>query len=148
MTSGGRFAALGKTFGWRKGDGSPPPVFTGAGFRREDNGWGRTPAATEGEDGRDEGWVDSRRRRPLHNRHSGTRAGIQGWKFRIEPHVYSAEYGLSSVVMQRSPAAGMTEGRAPTRDAPTGEGLRRRWAHAFARTTGGRGGWDGSAPPS
>ena len=52
--------------------------------------------------------MDSRLRRPLHNRHSGTRAGIQGWEFRIEPHVFSAQYGLSSVVMQRSPFAGKT----------------------------------------
>ena len=26
---------------WEGRDGSPPPVFTGAGSRREDNGWGR-----------------------------------------------------------------------------------------------------------
>ena len=44
---------------WEGRDGFPHPVFTGEGFRREDNGWGRTPAATEGENGRDEGWMDS-----------------------------------------------------------------------------------------
>ncbi len=38
----------------------PAPVFTGAGFRREDNGWVRTPAATAGEDGRDEGLGNGR----------------------------------------------------------------------------------------
>ena len=27
---------------------SPPPVFTGSGFRREDNGWARTPAERRG----------------------------------------------------------------------------------------------------
>ena len=48
-------------------------------------------------------------RRPLHNRHSGPRAGIQGWEFRIEPHVYSAQYGLSQAVMQRSPSARTTK---------------------------------------
>ena len=57
--------------------------------------------------------MDSRLRRPLHNRHSGPRAGIQGWEFRIEPHVYSAQYGLLLAVMQRSPCARTTgeEGR-------------------------------------
>ena len=57
--------------------------------------------------------MDYRLRRPLHNRHSGTRAGIQGWEFRIEPHVYSAQHGLSLVVMQRSPFAGKRMGGDP-----------------------------------
>ena len=34
---------------WEGRDGFPPPIFTGARSRREDNGRGRTPAATEGE---------------------------------------------------------------------------------------------------
>ena len=48
--------------------------------------------------------MGSRIRRPLHNRHSGTRAGIQRWGFRVEPHTYSVQYGLSLAVMQRSPS--------------------------------------------
>ena len=59
-------------------------------------------------------------RRPLHNRHSGTRAEIQGWEFRIEPHVYSAQHGLSSVVMQRSPSARTREGEGTHKVRPCG----------------------------
>ena len=68
---------------------------------------------------RGRGWIP-RIRRPLHNRHSGTRAGIQGWKFRIEPHVYSAQHGLSSVVMQRSPFARTTGGEGAHEGRPYG----------------------------
>ena len=68
------------------------------------------------------GWVPAFAR-PLHNRHSGPRAGIQGWEFRIEPHVYSAEYGLSSVVMQRSPFARTRKGVREQREGARGRGM-------------------------
>ena len=36
------------------------------------------------------------------SRHSGPRAGIQGWGFGIDPNVYSYQYGLALAVMQGS----------------------------------------------
>ena len=46
----------------------------------------------------------------------------QGWEFRIEPHVYSAQHGLSSVVMQRSPSARTTGRRWVAAPVGIGEG--------------------------
>ena len=113
--------------------------------------------------------MGSRLRRPLHSRHSRTRSGIQGWEFRIEPHVYSAQHGLSSVVMQRSPSAMTTDregmdfrlrlhgGRLYLGIAGVGAGIMavgagmtggggRGWVPASAMTTDGEG--MDSCPPS
>ena len=60
-----------------------------------------------------EGYYLNHEERPLHNRHSGPRAGIQGWGFRIEPHAHSTQSGLSLAVMQRPPRAGTSRVSAP-----------------------------------
>ena len=122
-----RCATLGMTCGG-EGDGSPPPVFTGAGSRREDNGRGVFTRAGFSREGR-RGEVEGEGRREWPKR-DGRPLGspLRGEGGMAEPG--------DEIPRLRCAALGMTCGGALGMG-PRPPSSRRAWVLASARTTGG-----------